>query len=99
MKLIDNKLGLKEIEVVADCEWQDFYSFADLLMEKLQINYIKKLDDFDSCYWDFVYKNSVMTVHYHVYMGISIYPGKAKIASLDDTQRLFEIFELLNDAE
>jgi len=38
---------------------------------------LKKTDDFDSLMWDFIFKGHILTLHYNIYTGISIYPRKS----------------------
>jgi len=97
MNLVYNDNGFNEIIVTPDCEWADFYSFSDHLKLWLNIDYSRKLHDFDSCYWDFSFKDSDITVHYNVFLGISIYPTKAALAGQCDNEKIVEILEILKN--
>ncbi len=97
MKLIDNKRGYKEIIIIDDCEFEVFYSFSDSLRKKLSIKYINQIDDFDTVFLGFEFKNSFFTLSYNVFLGISIHPEKVELASEINNQILVEIFSLINN--
>ena len=47
------------------CDWEAFYGTADLIENKLKIQFHQKIDDFDSKYWDFKFLNKEFILHYH----------------------------------
>jgi len=53
------------------------------------------LKDFDSAYWDFEYEGSKLSLHYNIYLGISIFPLAFKEATQADNDRVVEIANLL----
>ena len=92
--------GWTEAVIDDNCDYEKFYQATELLKKDLQIEFFLKLNDFDSFYWDFKYKGSELTLHYNIYMGISVLPKAFTLASEDDNEKVIEIgkflFEKLN---
>lgn len=97
MKIIDNSFGFKEIIVNENCEFEVFYLCAENLARNLNIVYTKQIDDYDSLYWELNFMGSMFILHYNIYLGISIYPEKARNASDADNEILGIIYELIKD--
>ena len=87
--------GWTEVVIDDNCGYEKFYQAAELLKKDLQIEFFLKLNDFDSLYWDFKYKGSELTLHYNIYMGISVFPKVFALASDDDNEKVIEIGEFL----
>ena len=47
------------------CDWDSFYSAADLIINKLKVQFHQKINDFDSKYWDFKFLGMEFVLHYH----------------------------------
>ncbi len=97
MKLLDNPRGFKEIVINDNCDFDVFYVCAENLKRGLNIVYTNQIDDFDSIYWHFDFRGSGLTLHYNVFLGICIFPSKAKEASHRDTEVLIQVYELIKD--
>lgn len=95
MKLIENNVGVNEIIVIDNCEYDVFYSFAGLLEEKIGIVYLQKVDDFDSLYWSFRFEDNLMVLYYNVFLGIIIYPQNGVNASPIEKLSLLNLFDVL----
>lgn len=78
-----------------DCEFEKFYSVADVLSNNFNLTFSNKLNEFDTLYWDFEYKGSELVLHYNIYLGISIFPKAFKSATETDNLSVVEISTLL----
>ena len=88
---IRTDLGCAEAVIDDDCGLKRFYEVADILSENPQVRFSGKLDDFDSVIWDFLYKKYLLTLHYNIYTGVSIYPQKCKEAQPKENEAVIEI--------
>jgi len=95
MRIVYNDIGYHELIVLDNCEFGDFYDYAEKIKAQLNINYKNKLEDFDDLYWDFEFEKSEFVLCYNVYLGISICPSKFKNASEDDNRKLAELLDIL----
>lgn len=77
------------------CEFEKFYSVADVLSNHFNLTFSNKVNDFDTLYWDFEYKGNELVLHYNVYLGISIFPKALKSATESDNSSVVEITILL----
>src|SRR5690606_423128 len=80
-----------------DCGLKKFYEVADILSDDLEISFTNKEDDFDTLTWDFAYRNHILTLHYNIYTGISIYPRKFRGAPRKDNEAVVEIAKFLEN--
>ena len=87
--------GCTEAVIDDDCGLKRFYEVADILSDDLDIQFLSKLDDFDSLVWDFSYKGHTLTLHYNIYTGISIYPHKFREAPRRDNDAVVEVAQFL----
>ncbi len=88
---IEKNKGYTEAILDDDCGFEKFYRTAGLLESVFQCVFTQKLDDQDSLYWDFEYKESRLTLHYNIYMGISLFPTRFKEASSSDNKDVEEL--------
>lgn len=95
--LIETKKGWTEAILDSNCDYDIFYKTAEILQKDFQANFVNKLDDYDSLYWDFIYKGSRLILHYNIYLGVSIFPAAFKLATQDDNETVIEIGNLLFD--
>ena len=96
MEIKVNTNGVTQLIVKDNCEFSDFYSFAELLAKTLAIQYLNQVNDFDSLYWIFNYAHSSLILSYNTYLGISIYPQKGNQASNEEIEALHSIKVILN---
>src|SRR3712207_1175726 len=87
--------GCTEAIIEDDCGLKRFYQVANLLSDGLAIKFTNKEDDFDTLTWDFVFKSHVLTLHYNIYTGISIYPRKFREAARKDNEAVVEVARFL----
>ena len=91
--------NVTELAINDNCEYAFFYSFADQLAKALATKYTNKLDDYDSLFWDFKYKNTSLILHYNIYLGVSIYHSKGNKASTEENEILYAIKNILEDEQ
>lgn len=74
------KTGNGETEAVIDdnCGISKFYAIAGTLADDLRVRFINQIDDTETLDWDFAYKNSLLTLHFSMFNGVSILPQKTK---------------------
>lgn len=89
--------GCTEAIIDDDCGLKRFYQVADILSDDLQIKFTLKEDDFDTLTWNFLFKNHVLTLHYNIYTGISIYPFKFREAPRKDNDAVVEVARYLEN--
>ena len=87
--------GCTEAIIDDDCGLKRFYEVANILTEDLEIKFTNKEDDFDTLTWDFVFKNHILTLHYNIYNGISIFPTKTRDALNKDNKAVVELAGIL----
>ena len=91
MKIELNYNNVTELVVLEKCGYNEFYSFARKMENVLLIKYKKKIDDYDTLWWDFDYIGNELTLKYNIYEGIIIYHFKGNKARNDDNKILFLI--------
>ena len=87
--------GCTEAVIDDDCGLKRFYEVANILSDDLSINFVSKMDDFDSLMWDFNYKGLALTLHYNIYTGISVYPRKFRNAVKKENEAVIEVAQFL----
>lgn len=92
-----NESNVNEIVVCSDCSYNDFVSVAEIVKHSLDINYLKKIGDYESHYWDFEFDGVSITIHYNLYLGISIFPKKEQTPTEIRNQTMIEIFDKLSN--
>jgi len=92
---LETDKGWTEAIIDDDCEFEKFYSVADVLSNSFNLTFSNKLNDFDTLHWDFEYKGNELVLHYNSYLGISIFPKAFKSATETDNLSVVEISTLL----
>ncbi len=92
---IDTSKGWTETIIDSDCEFYKFEKVASILKTDLNIVFIEQLNDFDSFYWDFIYNNSTLCLHYNIYLGVSIFPKSFQNANHVDNDNVIKIAKTL----
>src|SRR5689334_10544497 len=87
----DTSKGWTEAIIDDDCEFYKFEKVASLLTRKLNLTFTDQLNDFDSYYWDFVYDDSILCLHYNIYLGVSIFPKLFEDASNLDNENVIKV--------
>jgi hypothetical protein len=60
-KIETNKVRT-EVIIDDDCGYEKFYKVADIIKNSFKLEFTEKLDDFDTLYWDFTYKESTLPI-------------------------------------
>src|SRR5438034_567356 len=101
---IDNSQGWTEAIIDENCSTEKFLKIAGILHTTLDITFTNKISDLDSIYWDFIYKDRELTLHYNNYVGVTIFPKALTNATdLDNkavtalNQTLSEYLQKFND--
>ena len=93
--ILRTDFGCTEAVIDDDCGLKRFYEVANILSDELNINFLNKLDDFDSLMWEFTYRGHALTLHYNIYTGISIYPRKFREALKKENEAVVEVASYL----
>jgi hypothetical protein len=78
---LKTKSGNTEAVIDDNCGISKFYAIAETLTHELKVNFINQVDDTDdqlTLDWDFKYKNQVLTLHYNIFNGVSVFPRHEK---------------------
>ena len=75
---LKTKYGNTEAVIDDNCGVSKFYAIAETLAADLHINFLNKAGNKETLDWDFNYKDHVLTLHYNVFNGVSIFPQHAK---------------------
>jgi hypothetical protein len=94
---IDNSKGWTEAIVAENCSTQEFLKIAGILQFSLNISFQNKNSDTDSIYWDFIYRETELTLHYNTYVGISVFPKALTNASNSVNQVVLDLSKTLSD--
>ena len=93
--IIERANGWTEVILDGDCGFDRFYTAAEILQNNFHLTFTNKLNDLDTLYWDFVYRECKLVLFYNIYEGITIFPGAMKDATQEDNDRAVEIGTLL----
>ncbi len=88
-------LGFTEAVIDDDGGLKRFYQIADMLSDLFNIKFINKEDDFDAINWHFNFGHRLLTLHYSIYNGISVFPSKTKDAKKRDNKAVVELASVL----
>ena len=66
--------GNTEAVIDDNCGVSKFYAIAQTLAAELQIKFLNQVDDSETLDWDFHYQNQLLTLHYNIYNGVSVFP-------------------------
>jgi hypothetical protein len=75
---LTTKHGNTEAVIDDNCGISKFYAIADTLTANLKVNFLNQVDDAETLDWDFKYKNFLLTLHYNIFNGVSIFPRQSK---------------------
>ena len=87
--------GCTEAVIEDDGNLKRFYQIADILSDDFQVNFTHKEDDFDAISWDFSFGHHLLTLHYSIYNGISIFPTKTKDAKRKENNAVVQLANVL----
>jgi hypothetical protein len=92
---IDNNKGWTEVIIDENCSLDKFFKIAGILQTTLPISFTNKINDTETNYWDFIYKDKELTLHYNIYVGVSIFPKPMTNASSSDNQIVLDLSKTL----
>ena len=90
-----DSLGCTEAVIDDDGGLKKFYQVADILVRDLKISFLKKEDDFDSIDWSFNFHGNLITLHYNIYNGTSIFPTKMIKAGKNENRVVVELANVI----
>lgn len=85
------QFGCTEAIIEDDGGLRRFYQVSNILSDELDVNFIKKEDDFDTLSWTFMYKSHALTLYYNIYTGISIYPSRFRKSGKKENEAVKEV--------
>ena len=94
---IDKTKGWTEAIIDEDCSIDKFHKIAGILNSTLDISFKNKINDTESAYWDFSYKEKELTLHYNTYSGISVFPKSLINSNNSDNQTVLEFAKNLSE--
>lgn len=92
---IENSRGYTEAILDENCSIDNFHKTADVIHTILDISFTNKMSDLESTYWDFIYEGREFTLHYNIFLGISIYPKLLENAIDADNRIVLYIYTTL----
>ena len=87
--------GCTEAIIDDDCGLKRFYEVANILSDDLEIRFTQKEDDFDSIDWSFNFNGNLITLHYNIYNGTSIFPTKMIKAGKNENRVVVELANVI----
>ena len=91
-------VGYNEAILDDNASYDHFFRWADLLADKLNISFTRKLDDFQALYWEFLYKGTSLTLSFNIFNGISIFPSLEENSDYFENAAIAELVDLLKEA-
>jgi len=88
------KHGNTEAVIDDNCGISKFYEIAETLANELKISFLNKVNSKDTLTWDFNYKNQLLTLHYNVFNGVSLFPKHVK-SILQENNVVLEVANFL----
>ena len=76
--------GNTEAVIDDNCGISKFYAIAETLTAELKINFSRQVVDIETLDWDFHYKDQLLTLHYNVFNGVSVFPQHVKNLLLEN---------------
>lgn len=89
--------GCTEAVIDEDISVHRFYQIAHILGEELEVKFLDKEDEFDSISWHFSFHGHLLTLHYSIYNGISIFPTRLYSAKRRENRAVEELSSVLAD--
>lgn len=94
---VNTDKGWTESIIYENCDFDKFYTAADILKNNFNVQFTNKLNDFDTLYWDFLIDSNCLTLYYNIYLGLSIYPTNFKEATKEENQAVIEVGQNLSN--
>ena len=87
--------GCTEAVIDEDISLHRFYQIAHILSNDLDVIFLQKEDDFDTISWNFNFHHHLLTLHYSIYNGISIFPTRTADAKRRENRAVEELSNVL----
>ena len=87
--------GCTEAVIDEDISLHRFYQIAHILSNDLDVIFLQKEDDFDTISWHFTFHHHLLTLHYSIYNGISIFPTRTADARRRENRAVEELSNVL----
>jgi hypothetical protein len=71
--------GNTEAVIDDNCGISKFHAIINTLCSELKVNFINQSDNAESVDWNFKYKDGMLTLHFNIFNGISIFPERSII--------------------
>jgi hypothetical protein len=91
---LKTKHGNTEAVIDDNCGISKFYEIAATLTNELKVIFINQVGNTDTLAWNFKYKNQVLTLHYNVFNGVSVFPLHVK-SLLQENNVVLEVAHFL----
>jgi hypothetical protein len=91
---LKTRTGNTEAVIDDNCGITKFYAIANTLAEHLQVKFMNQVDDSENLDWDFHYKNQLLTLHFSMFEGVSIFPHHIK-SLVKENNAVLEVAQFL----
>lgn len=81
---LKTKSGGTQAVIDDNCGISKFYAIAHTLSEELQVIFLNQVDDSETLDWDFKFKGQLLTLHYNIFEGVSIFPQELNAVKKDN---------------
>lgn len=71
---LKTQYGNTEAVIDDNCGISKFYAIAAALASGLEVSFLNQVDETENLDWDFHYKTHLLTLHYNIFNGVSIFP-------------------------
>jgi hypothetical protein len=81
---LKTKSGGTQAVIDDNCGISKFYAIAHTLSEDLHVIFLNQVDDSENLDWDFKFKGHLLTLHYNIFEGVSIFPQQLSTVKKDN---------------
>jgi hypothetical protein len=81
---LKTKSGGTQAVIDDNCGISKFYAIAHTLSEELHVIFLNQVDDSETLDWDFKFKGQLLTLHYNIFEGVSIFPQQLNAVKNDN---------------
>lgn len=95
MLTLRTDFGCTEAIIDDNCGINKFYEIASILSNEFDIQFKVTSDEGDALLWYFPYKKNILTLHYNIFTGISIFPSKYREAGKEENEAVADLAKKL----
>ena len=88
---VTTEKGWTEVVLDDNYDFEKFYSATKILQKQFSFRLVEKLDDFYTLYWDFEKEEKRLTLHYNIYLGLSLYSTRQINITKEENQEILQI--------